>query len=236
MKRLFGGLALVAVLVGVTALPAAAQIHGNVVWGTNPGPGVTLYGDFATGLNDDAKGFSGETPTYFGGRAELGLPIFSVWAGYGSFNPGGDDVSSSSAFGGGLGFNLIKGPMVPVIVTLEAGVGYLQETVMSVDYKTLNVPIGARVGINIPTTGVGIKPWITPRLQIVNEGPDGGTETTVGFGIAGGLAIQLPVGLGIQAALDWQTLKPEGAEESWSPLMLGAGLYYRISVPSLGVM
>jgi hypothetical protein len=62
MKRLFGGLALVAVLVGVTAQSAAAQLHGNVVWGTKPGPGVTIYGDFATALNDDAK-VGGETPS-----------------------------------------------------------------------------------------------------------------------------------------------------------------------------
>jgi hypothetical protein len=235
MKRLFGGLALVAVLVGVTAQSAAAQLHGNVVWGTKPGPGVTIYGDFATALNDDAK-VGGETPTYFGGRAELGLPIFSVWAGFGSYNPGGDNAESSTSFGGGAGFNIIKGPMVPVMLTLEAGVGYMKETVVDQDYTTLNVPIGARVGINIPTPGIGIKPWITPRAHIMNEGPSGATETTVGFGVNAGLAVQLLMGLGIQASVDWMSLKPEGATEAWKPLALGVGAYFRLSVPSLGVM
>jgi len=238
MKRLFGGLALVAVLVGVTALPAAAQMHGAPVWGTMPGPGVTLYGDFATALNDDAKPISGETPIYFGGRAELGLPMFTVWAGFGSYNPGGDGAEKQTPFGGGVGVNIIKGPMVPVMVTLEAGVGYLKESgaTEAEDFKTLAVPIGARIGINVPSAGVGIKPWITPRAHIMNNSFGGESETKVGFGVNAGLAVQLLMGLGIEASVDWMSITLFEGAEAWKPLTLGVAAFYRISVPSLGVM
>jgi hypothetical protein len=215
-------------------------MHGSVVWGTMPGPGVTLYGDFATGLNDDAKPNTGETPIYFGGRAELGLPMFSVWAGFGSYNPGGEGAEKSTPFGGGVGVNIIKGPMVPVMVTLEAGVGYLKESgaVEGDDNKRLDVPIGARVGINVPSAGIGIKPWITPRAHIVNWSVGGveGSETKVGFGVNAGLAVQLMMGLGIEASVDWMSIKFVEGADAWKPLTLGVAAFYRISVPSLGVM
>jgi hypothetical protein len=126
------------------------------------------------------------------------------------------------------------------MVTLEAGVGYLKEStgVEGEDDKSIHVPIGARIGINVPSAGIGIKPWVTPRAHIVNwsEGGVEGSETKVGFGVNAGLAVQLLMGLGIEASVDWMSIKLVEGFDAWKPLTLGVAAFYRISVPSLGVM
>jgi hypothetical protein len=229
MKRIVGILAVAALLAGLAAKPAAAQLHGNAVYPAMPGTGVTIAGDFAVTMNDDAKAaVGGETAYFAGGRVTLGLPMFSVWAGAGYVPIGVDNDDSEIAFGGGAGFHVLNAPLMPVSVSLQAGVGYLSETGES----TLMVPVGALVVINLPTPGISFKPWIMPGIRWVRTSPDvGDSNSDIGFGASGGIMLGLPMGLGVHATLDWMTI----GDPSAKPLYLSVGLFYKIGVPGLGM-
>jgi hypothetical protein len=238
MRKLLGGLAVVALLAGVWSTPAAAQIHGNPTYAAMPGTGVTIYGDWAMGLNDDAKWYNDadelKAPMYGGGRIALGLPKFGVWAGAGGFPLGISGASAKVGFGGGAGFHVLSGPEQPLTVSIQGGVGYYKyET-----EKNLIVPFGALLAFNVPTTGVGVTPWIYPRGEWYSfeESTLDIDESKIGFGVSGGLMITLPMGFGFDVTLDWKSIKfGEGDfAETWSPMTLGAGLHYKFNVPSLG--
>lgn len=229
MKKLIGGIALAAALV-VFAVPASAQLHENVVYPAFTGTGVTISGDWAMGINDDAK-ILGESPMYAGGRIQLGLPMFGVWAGAGVAPLGIDGVDSEFGFGGGAGFHVLNAPMTPVKVSIQAGAGYVSSEGESI----LNIPFGALIEIAVPTEGVGVTPWIYPRGQWVNFSPDvGDSESEFGYGASGGVKVTLPMGFGFQASLDYMSIK-FGDSDRVNMLTLGAGLHYAIQVPSLGM-
>ncbi|MBE0595285.1 MAG: hypothetical protein IH616_23090, partial [Gemmatimonadales bacterium] len=150
MRKLIGGLAVVAFLAGVFATPAAAQIYGNATYAAMPGTGVTISGDWAMGLNDDAKIIDDtdalKAPMYIGGRIGLGLQKFGVWAGAGGYPIGVSGLSAKVGFGGGAGFHVLSGPEMPVTVSVQAGAGYYKYE----EAKSLVVPFGALIAINVP--------------------------------------------------------------------------------------
>ncbi len=231
MKKLIGGITLALVLVGLSAAPAAAQLHGNAVYPAMPGTGVTVAADVALGVNDDAKlsGTAGlESPMFLGGRVTLGLPMFSVWAGAGPTGLGVDGIDSEITFGGGAGFHVLNAPMMPVTVSIQAGIGYLSETGASL----LNVTGGPLVVINVPSPSVSVKPWLMPRVHLSRVSIDGlGSDSEVGFGASGGLMVTAPMGIGVHATLDWYTI----GDPSVKPLHVSGGIHYKIQVPSLGM-
>ena len=61
-------------------------------------------------------------------------------------------------------------------------------------------------------------------MNIVNDG----TDTDTDFAISGGVNLDLPMGLGIHAALDY--IAKDNAET-----LLGAGLHYKFAIPGLGL-
>lgn len=227
MKRTVGILALAALVGGLVAQSAAAQLHGNAVYPAMPGTGVTIAGDVALTMNDDAK-VLGETAYFAGGRVTLGLPMFSVWAGAGYVPIGVEGVDKEITFGGGVGVNVLNAPLMPVSFSFQAGVGYLSET----DGSTMIVPAGALVVLNVPTPGISFKPWVMPGIRWVRYSPDGGdSDSEIGFGASGGVMVGLPMGLGVHATLDWMTI----GDPSTKPLYLSVGLFYKIGVPGLGM-
>jgi len=234
MRKLIGGLAVVAFL-GVLAAPTAAQIYGNATYAAMPGTGVTISGDWAMGMNDDAKLVDAndalKAPMYVGGRIGLGLSKFGVWAGAGGYPIGVDGYDAKVGFGGGAGFHVLSGPEMPVTVSVQAGAGYYKYE----EAKSLVVPFGALVAINVPTSGVEITPWIYPRGEWNKYDEVDYSSSKVGFGVSGGLMVTLPMGLGFQGTLDWRSVKFEGDTESWKPMTVSAGLHYKIKVPSLGM-
>ncbi len=238
MKKLIGGLTVVAFLAGAFAAPAAAQLLGNVTYAAMPGTGVTISGDYGLSLNEDAKYDSESTTSFIGGRIGLGLPMFGVWAGAGGYPIGIDGSSAKIGFGGGAGFHVLNNPMTPVSVSIQAGVGYYKQPEADDDFKVLQVPFGALITINVPTTGVAVTPWIYPRGQYTSIGAsDIDTRGKVGFGVSGGLMVTAPMGLGVQASLDWQTVNDLFFEGfgSYKPMVASFGLHYKINVPSLGM-
>ena len=206
--------AMVAVL-GLFASPALAQMLGNPVYfSPKQGVGLTIAGDYGRGLNDN----SGKT-NYFGGRATLGLPMFAITVGGGSASPEvGDAVTT---FGASAAVTVIKGPMVPVTLSLQAGVGSYEVGTV----RVMNVPVGAALAFNVSSPGASVEPWVAPRLNITK--PSGG-DAEMDLGASGGVNVGLPSGLGFHLAVDYV------AVSGGSPILVGAGVHYTIKIPSLG--
>ena len=233
MKRFIGGIAVVALAMGLVAESASAQLAGNPVYAINPGVGVTLNGDFGRGLNDESgKG------NYFGGRVVLGVPMVSFWVGAGQYDSRLPNADKEITLGGGAAINLVKAPMLPVALSLQVGGGTVG---CGTDCSKLNVVAGPALKINVPTPGIGIEPWVMPRFHMSRESDAGVVVTQTGFGASGGLNISLPMGLGLHTVVDFTSLPEKttaaGVLEAAkrSPLTVGIGLHYKISVPSLGL-
>jgi hypothetical protein len=222
MKRFIGVIAVVVLALGLVSEAASAQLAGNPVYAINPGVGVTLAGDFGRGLNDE----SGKT-NYFGGRVVLGVPMVSFWVGGGVWDP---------TLGGGAAINLIKAPLLPVALTLQVGGSTLS---CGDDCSDLHLVAGPALRINVPTPGIGIEPWIMPRVHMTRFSFAGESATQTGFGASGGININLPMGLGFHAALDFASLPDvtDGAISmpEMTPVIGGIGIHYKIAVPSLGM-
>lgn len=229
MKRFVGGIAVLALALGLTASVASAQMDGLPVYGAVGGVGVTIMGDYGRGLNDDSF-----KTNYFGGRIELGLPMVNIYAGAGSVKAADEFVvgenSSDIAFGGGLAVKLLKGPDAPVGVGVQAGLGY--ESQDGVNF--MRVPFGVLLAFNVPSTEVAVTPWILPRAEWERYSGEGfESQSEFGFGASGGLSIVLPMGLDFHAAIDWMTIT-WGDADALTPLVVGVGASYHITVPSLG--
>lgn len=234
MNRLAATAAGVVLAICVNDAPVAAQMHGYINYPAIGGVGVKLWGDYGRGLNEDAY-----KSNYFGGRAELGLPILNVWAGLGSVKASDElamgENSSQMSYGGGASLNLIKGPLAPVRVSLQAGLGHISEE----GAKQTTIPFGLAAAFNVATSGVGIVPWAYAFAEYNRLCPDmADASSKVGYGISGGIELNLIVGLGFYAAVDWSTVdfgESGTSDAKQSALYAAAGLSYKISVPSLGM-
>jgi hypothetical protein len=223
MRKLFGGIACVVLALALAAGPATAQMHGNPTYPAIYGTGFTLLADYGRGVNDEAY-----KSNYFGGRAALGLPVVSLWAGAGSVKPEGEGAESDIVFGGGAALNIVQGPLVPVLVALSAGVGYLSEEGFG---NTITVPAGVVLAINVPSPTVDVKPWIMPRVELMSMSFESDlldSQSEVGFGVSGGLVVTLPTGFGFHVTGDFRSINDS------EPVYLGGGVHYKIPIPSLG--
>lgn len=227
MKRFFGVIAVLALAMGLVAEATSAQLHGNPVYAINPGVGITLAGDFGKGLNDDS-----EKGRFIGGRIVLGVPMVSFWVGAGQYDPTGG-LEKETTIGGGAAINLIKAPILPVALTLQVGGATVS---CGDDCSGLNVFAGPALKVNIPTPGIGIEPWIMPRVNMSRAGE---SITRKGIGASGGVNINLPMGLGVHAVVDFakfgETTSGLMTALESSPMTAGIGLHYKIAVPSLGL-
>lgn len=215
-----------ALLFAPVATPAVAQQAGNIVYvSPKHGTGISIMGDYARGLNDA----SGKT-NYFGARAIVGLPLITVSAGGGIVQNG----ESEFTVGGNASLNILSAPLLPVAVAIHGGVGYLDAG----GQTTLNFPIGVAIAVRPPSPGVSFEPWIAPRINI-RRVSNGTSSTSSNFGVSGGINIGLPNGIGLHAAFDYVAVSsdiPGVSSSDVSPLIVGVGLQYKISVPGLGMM
>ena len=230
MNRSVGYVATLALGLAVVASPASAQLNSIPVY-FNPkgGTGFTLAGDFGKGVNTE----SGKN-TALGVRASFGGGPFSIGAGLGTVNPVvGAQRESEIQYMGNAALRLVGGPLIPVSVALQAGVGYLKQdilvgsTLIPVSEKTLNVPIGVGIGLSVPTPGFSFDPWIAPRVTINAVEILGSTVSNSGVGVSGGVNLAFVMGLGLHLGFDWT--KVEGV----SPFTIGAGVHYKFGPPGV---
>lgn len=219
MKSFVGCAAALALAVGLVVAPAAAQLNSIPVY-FNPkgGTGFTLAGDFGKGVNTQ----SGKN-TAFGVRASVGGGPFSIGAGVGTVSLAGQ---SEVQYMGNAALRIVGGPLIPVSVAVQAGVGYLK--VGSVN--TLNIPIGIGIGLSVPTPGFSFDPWIAPRVTVNAVEILGITTTNSGVGVSGGVNLAFVMGLGLHLGFDWT--KVGGS----TPLIIGAGVHYKFGPPGIPVV
>jgi hypothetical protein len=213
-------------LLGVvtTAPPAAAQVRGIPVYNAGVPRGIGIYGDVGF-PNDEAGGGTGYAVT---GRAGFGL--FGATAMLSAYNPDGPGDSDLSV-GATLNYRVFGGPLVPLAVTLQGGIGYAKPedgTLPDLDVTELRFPVGVGFALTIPNPVLAIKPWLAPRLDIVRRSAEGlDAETDSEFGLSGGLELNTLGGFGLHATYD--AVFADGG----TPGVFGVGAHYTFRVPGL---
>jgi len=207
--------ALAAALLAGTALPLRAQVAGLPVFNNGVGPGFAVGVDF--GFNDDEAGGG----MAFGGTGMYGSGTLGFTGPVSRWSP--DAGESITSMGGTANLRVLGGPLSPVYVHLQAGVGTWDVG----DVNFLHVPVGVGVGLVIPSPAVSFNPWIAPRLDLLNNDLVPDEDWASNFGISAGIDAYLVGGLGFRAAYDYVS----GDERSPGVFSLGAN--YAFGTPSL---
>ena len=208
---------------GAPAATAHAQVRGIPVYNSGITTGIALYGDAGFSNDDAGKG----TAFAISGRAGTGP--FGATAIISTFNPDGPPGSELSV-GATLNYNLFGGPLIPLSVTLQGGIGYSKPEagfLPSDEVNEFRFPVGLGFALTIPNPALAIKPWIAPRVDIVRQSAGGSSNTETDFGIGAGLELNLLSGLGLHAAYD--RVFVEGGD----PGVFGFGAHYTFRVAGL---
>jgi hypothetical protein len=125
------------------------------------------------------------------------------------FGDPADPGTDRTAGGGAITLKVLGGPLVPVAVNLQAGVGYWQSAsgIAADPTKNWHVPVGLGISWTIPRPVVAVKPWIAPRLDYSRVDVPTGSLALVdasatNFGLSGGLSFGFLNGLALDVALD----------------------------------
>jgi hypothetical protein len=202
---------------------AQAQVPGIPVYNSGIATGVAIYGDVGFPNVQAGKG----TALAISGRAGFG-PLGAV-ALLSTFNPDGAGDSELSV-GGSLNYKVFGGPLIPLSVTLQGGIGYFKPDdgfLPGQEVNEFRFPVGVGFALTIPNPALAIKPWIAPRIDIVRRSGGGQSETESNFGLGGGLELNMLSGLGLHAAYDRVFI--DGADAS----VFGLGAHYSFGIPGL---
>jgi hypothetical protein len=209
---------------GALAAPAAvAQVHGIPVYNSGIPTGIGIYGDIGFPNVDAGKGRA------LGVSGRAGFGPFGATVILSTFNPEGPDDSKVSV-GGTLNYKVFGGPLIPLSVTVQGGIGYSKPDAGFLPGGEVNefrFPIGVGFALTIPNPALAIKPWIAPRVDIVRRSGDGLSETESNFGLGGGLELNLLSGIGVHAAYD--RVFADGGD----PSVFGFGAHYAFRIPGL---
>ena len=143
----------------------------------------------------------------------------------------GSEFGGYQSAGGSLTAKVLGGPLVPVAVTLQAGVGYFRnhlDDASDEQSTTWHIPVGLGISWTIPRPGVALKPWIAPRVDHTRQTVDPGagapsvSSGTSDFGLSGGIIFGLANGVGIDLAMD----RVFAAGVTPKPTVVGVGLHY----------
>ena len=221
--------AVLGVIVGVAALASGAasveaQVRGIPVYNAGVPRGVGIYGDVGF-PNNEAGGGTAYAVT---GRAGFGP--FGATAMLSTYNPDGP-ADSDLSVGATLNYRVFGGPLVPLAVTLQGGIGYAKPdngALPDPDVTELRFPVGVGLALTIPNPVLAIKPWLAPRLDLVRSSAPGvDAETNSEFALSGGIELNTLSGFGLHAAYD------AIFDEAGTPGVFGIGAHYTFRVPGL---
>lgn len=208
-----------ALALGVRSAPA--QVRGIPVYNSGIATGIALYGDVGFPDAESGKG------TALAASGRVGFGPLGITAMLSTFNPDGAGGSKLSV-GGTLNYKVFGGPLIPLSVTLQGGIGYSRpEDGFLPEVNELRFPVGVGFALTIPNPALAIKPWIAPRIDIVRRSGAGDDGTETNFGLGGGLELNLLSGLGVHAAYDRVFI--DGADAS----TFGLGAHYSFGIPGL---
>ena len=217
-------LASVGLTLSATIVPSVgAQVRGIPVYNSGIPTGIAIYGDIGFPNEDAGKG----TALAVSGRGGFGP--FGATAILSTFNPDGPGDSDLSV-GATVNYKVFGGPLIPLSVTLQGGIGYSKPDIGLLpggDVNELRFPVGLGFALTIPNPALAIKPWIAPRLDIVRVSGDGQSDTETRFRLGGGLELNLLSGLGVHAAYD------RVFADSGDPSVFGFGAHYAFRIPGL---
>jgi len=185
--------------------------------------GIGVYADVGFPNTDAGKGMA----LALSGRAGFGA--FGATAILSTFDPEGSGDSELSV-GATLNYRVFGGPLVPLSITLQSGIGYSKPEagfLPDEDIDELRFPVGVGFALTIPNPALAIKPWIAPRVDIVRRDGSSLSATESNFGLGAGLEFNLLSGLGIHAAYDRVFL--DGSD----PDVFGVGAHYTFRLPGL---
>ena len=213
-----------ALALGLTAgsRGAAAQVRGIPVYNSGIPSGIAIYGD--VGFPDQQAGKG----TAFAVSGRAGFGPFGATAMLATFNPDGAGDNNVSV-GATLNYKLFGGPLIPLSVTLQGGIGYSKPDIgiLPGDESELRFPVGLGFALTIPNPVLAIRPWIAPRVDIVRLSGGGFSDTETNFGLGGGLELNLLNGFGVHAAYDRVFL------DGGDPSVFGFGAHYAFRIPGL---
>lgn len=198
-----------------------AQVRGLPVRNAGIGTGIGIAADVGFPNGSGGKGLAlGATGTVGGGPLGASGSV-ARWDPKGS----GSTINSVGATGN---LKIFGGPLIPVAVTLQAGVGYSSHTTTvagnQVTDRSWHVPAGVGLTLTIPNPAFSIKPWIAPRIDVLRTSQTGlGSSTDTNFGISGGVDLGFLSGLSIRAMYD-RVQKGGGVH----PSALSVGLGFRV--------
>lgn len=217
-------LAGVALALGTAGVPCAqAQVPGIPVYNNGIPSGIAVYGDVGLPNEDAGKG------TAFAVSGRGGSGLFGATAILSTFNPDGP-ADSELSVGATLNYKVFGGPLIPLSVTLQGGIGYSKPDTGLLPDDEVNeyrFPVGMGFALTIPNPALAIQPWIAPRLDIVRRSGSGSSNTETNFGLGGGLELNMLSGFGVHAAYDRVFI------DGGDPSVFGFGLHYAFRTPGL---
>jgi hypothetical protein len=226
MKAVVRGVIVVTAAVALGAARLEAQVPGIPVYNAGVPRGIGVYGDVGF-PNDEAGGGTAYAVTGRAGFGPLGATAILS-----SYNP--DATDSKVSVGATLNYRVFGGPLVPLAVTLQGGIGYAKPDDALLpnddigDVTELRFPVGVGFGLTIPNPALAIKPWLAPRIDIVRRSVEGfDAQTDSEFGLSGGLELNTLGGFGLHATYD--AIFAEGG----TPGVFGVGAHYTFRVPGL---
>jgi hypothetical protein len=221
--------AVLGIIVGAAALAGGAaaveaQVRGIPVYNAGVPRGIGIYGD--VGFSNDEAG--GGTAYAVTGRAGFGpLGATAMLSTYNPDGPADSDVS----VGGTLNYRIFGGPLVPLAVTLQGGIGYAKPEntpLLEEDVTELRYQAGVGFALTIPNPVLAIKPWLAPRLHFVRHSAAGvDADTNSEFALSGGIELNTLSGFGLHATYD------AIFDETGTPGVFGVGAHYTFRVPGL---
>jgi hypothetical protein len=215
-------LAILALCLTLENRALAAQVRGIPVYNSGVATGIAIYGDVGFPDEESGKG------TAFAVSGRAGFGPFGATAILSTFNPDGPGNNDLSV-GATLNYKLFGGPLIPLSVTLQGGIGYSKPDlgILPGDETELRFPVGLGFALTIPNPVLAIRPWIAPRVDIVRLSGGGISDSETNFGLGGGVELNLLSGFGVHAAYDRVFL------DGGDPSVFGLGAHYAFRIPGL---
>ena len=209
-KFLFSFASIVALLV---ATPAMGQLANFPVLSLAPG---NAYGttSFQTAFSSGVQNNSLDN-SVFVARIERGLETVSFGADVGYIAGNTDNLTIA----GSIAAHLVSDS--PVQVSLQTGLGWIRQDILTLNLTTLHIPIG----LVIQGTGFGkVRPWVMPRVSFVQSSGDAvaTSRTTTDLGGSAGISFTSELGIGLSVAFDYLNV------QSGTRYRLSAGISYLV--------
>ena len=219
MKRiLFACLTLAAFGTGL----ARAQLANVPVYANPSLSGFRIAADYAKGMNDESlKHWA------VAGQGHIGISRLVLGAGIGAVDFGS---STDITYMGSLAVKVIDGGLLSA--ALQGGIGFTSvspDTLLEA-LKTRDIPVSLGVGLHLPLVVVSIDPWVAPRYTFRHHSRGTASDNRNHFGVSAGVDARLVLGLGLQVAVDFQSL-PERSGDivediKREPFIFSAGLQF----------